>query len=54
MPKSNEKNQDVRLKEILTYVSSGKYEDSVSPNEKNGLRKTAKKFKLIGKIHNWF
>jgi hypothetical protein len=50
MPRHNTKGQDLRLQEIKQYVVEGTYADSVSDNEKRGLRITAKNFTVIGKL----
>lgn len=40
--------QEKRLKDIELHVRENKYSETVSESEKNGIRKTAKKFEIIG------
>lgn len=48
MPRTSEKAQHARLKEIDLHVREGKYVESVGESEKSGVRKMAKNFLVKG------
>ena len=52
MPKNSidKKNQDIRLKEIENYVTTGLYTETVTNEGKIGIRKLSKHFRMIGRL----